>query len=62
MPTPPSAIKNDNSCPGCGELVDVDEGFDGAPFRCDGCGKRSIWTAFDGGYFQLIESGEEDDN
>lgn len=58
-----NAIYNDNSCPGCGELVDIDDNdFDGAVVTCPGCDKCSTWTSFDDGTFQLIEAGEEDDD
>lgn len=48
-----------NTCPHCGEHVDVPELPDGSEFECRSCGKLSVWTAFENESWALVAYDEE---
>lgn len=48
-----------NTCPHCGEHVNVPSSYDGVEFACRSCGKLSVWTAFGDESWALVAYDEE---
>ena len=50
-----------NRCPKCGQLVDVDDGFDGSEVRCLACNAHLVWTAFMDDTWALVPATDDDE-
>jgi DNA-directed RNA polymerase subunit RPC12/RpoP len=51
-----------NTCPKCGELVDVDECTDGSEVRCSACNKRLVCTEYTDDSWGLTPADEGDND